>query len=129
MKGEIKDKLNDLYKVLAIVLGIVCFIGMFFLQEKLVAVICLVFAGLHLWVISKIITRYKNMTRNQRQGVLYYCLFLVLGVILMIMAYKGMFNRWVKNEDVALLFNLSGPSFIGSSLGVGLSAFKKDEEE
>ena len=123
MKEEIKDKLTDLYKVLAIVLGILGFIGMFFIPEIYANIIVfLVVAGLNIWVISKIIARYKNMTRKQRQGVMYYCLFLVLGVILMIMAYIGMFDRWVKNEDIALLFNLLGPSFIGSSLGVGLNA-------
>lgn len=130
MKEEIKDKLTDLYKVLAIVLGILGFIGMFFIPEIYANIIVfLVVAGLNIWVISKRIARYKNMTRKQRQGVMYYCLFLVLGVILMIMAYIGMFDRWVKNEDIALLFNLLGPSFIGSSLGVGLNACKKDEEE
>ena len=126
MKEEIKDKLTDLYKVLAIVLGIVGFIGMFFLQEKLVAIIFLVVAGLHLWVISKIIARYKNMTRNQRQGVLIYFLFMALNVILMIMAYKGWFNSWVKNEDLSEMLNSLGFCGFGSCWAIGLNTCKKE---
>ena len=130
MKGEIKDKLTDLYKTLAIVLGILGFIGMFFLPELYANIIFfLVVAGLNLWVISKIIARYKNMTRDQRQGVMFYFLFMVLSVILMIMAYKGIFNSWVKNEDVARLLNSLGPCFLGTAFGFGFNACRKDEEE
>ena len=130
MKEEIKDKLTDLYKILAIVLVIVAFIGMFFLPEKIANII--VFGGvacLHIWVIGKIIARYKNMTRNQRQSVLYYFLFLGLGIILLFLAYNGWFDRWVKDENLSsFLYSMSGGFFIGSACGVGLKAFKKEEE-
>ena len=130
MKGEIKDKLTDLYKTLAIVLGILGFIGMFFLPELYANIIFfLVVAGLNLWVIIKIIARYKNMTRNQRQGVLIYTLFLALSVILIIMAYKGMFNSWVKNEDLTRMLNSSGYVLCGYCWGVGFYSCRKDEEE
>ena len=127
MKEEIKDKLTDLYKILAIVLVIVAFVGMFFLPEKIANII--VYGGiacLHLWVIGKIIARYKNMTRNQRQSVLYYFLFLGLGIILLFLAYNGWFVSWVNNEN---LLNLLGFCFIGTAWGVGFNACRKDEEQ
>ena len=130
MKEEIKDKLTDLYKTLAIVLGILCFIGMFFIPDKIgVSTFFLVLACLNIWVISKIIARYKNMTRNQRKGVLNYFIFLGLSVILMIIAYNGWFVSWVKNEDLSSILNSLGACLNGSAFGIGLSACKKDEEE
>ena len=130
MKEEVKDKLTDLYKTLAIVLGILCFIGMFFIPDNIGTII--VFGGiacLHIWVIGKIIARYKNMTRNQRQSVLDYFLFLGLGIILLFLAYNGWFDRWVKDENLSsFLYSMSGGFFIGSACGVGLKAFKKEEE-
>ena len=129
MKEEIKDKLNDLHKTLAIILGIVGFISMAFIPNSILTIIFfLIVAGLHLWVISKIIVRYKNMTCTQRQGVLIYFLFIALSVILMIMAYKGMFNRWVKNEDLNEMLNSLGDFGIGYVWVIGLSACKKEEE-
>ena len=130
MKEEVKDKLTDLYKTLAIVLGILCFIGMFFIPDNIATIIVLGgIACLHLWVIGKIIARYKNMTRNQRQSVLYYFLFLGLGIILLFLAYNGWFDRWVKDENLSsFLYSMSGGFFIGSACGVGLKAFKKEEE-
>ena len=130
MKEEIKDKLTDLYKTLAIVLGILCFIGMFFIPDNIGTII--VFGGiacLHIWVIGKIIARYKNMTRNQRQSVLYYFLILGLGIILAYLGYNGWFDSWVKNENLSSFLNPLGAYFIGSAWGVGLSACKKDEEQ
>ena len=130
MKEEIKDKLTDLYKTLAIVLGILCFIGMFFIPDNIATIIVLGgIACLHLWVIGKIIARYKNMTRNQRQSVLYYFFFLGLSVILLIMAYNGWFDRWVKNENLSSLLNSLGGCVTGSAWCIGFYACKKDEEE
>lgn len=131
MKEEVKDKLTDLYKTLAIVLGILCFIGMFFIPDNIATIIVLGgIACLHLWVIGKIIARYKNMTRNQRQSILYYFLFLGLGIILLFLAYNGWFDRWVKDENLSsFLYSMSGGFFIGSACGVGLKAFKKDVEQ
>lgn len=130
MEDDIKDKLTDLYKTLAIVLGILCFIGMFFIPDNIGTII--VFGGiacLNIWVISKIIARYKNMTRNQRKGVLNYFIFLGLSVILMIIAYNGWFVSWVKNEDLSSILNSLGACLNGSALGIGFNAFRKDEEE
>lgn len=130
MEDDIKDKLTDLYKTLAIVLGILCFIGMFFIPDNIGTII--VFGGiacLHIWVIGKIIARYKNMTRNQRKGVLNYFILLGLSVILMIIAYNGWFASWVKNEDLSSILNSLGACLMGSAWGVGLNACKKDEEE
>ena len=130
MEDDIKDKLTDLYKTLAIVLGILCFIGMFFIPDNIGTII--VFGGiacLHIWVIGKIIARYKNMTRNQRKGVLNYFIFLGLSVILMIIAYNGWFVSWVKNEDLSSILNSLGACLNGSALGIGFYAFRKDEEE
>lgn len=127
MKEEIKERLTDLYKILAIVLGIVCFVGMFFIPDNIALFIVLgVIACLHLWVIGKIIARYKNMTRSQRQSVLTYFFFLVLGIILSFLAYNGWFDRWVKDEN---LINPLGASILGSAWAIGFSACKKDEEE
>lgn len=130
MKEGINGKLTDLYKTLAIVLGILCFIGMFFIPDNIGTII--VFGGiacLNIWVISKIIARYKNMTRNQRKGVLNYFIFLGLSVILMIIAYNGWFVSWVKNEDLSSILNSLGACLNGSALGIGFNAFRKDEEE
>ena len=131
MKEEIKDKLTDLYKTLAIVLGILCFIGMFFIPDNIGTII--VFGGiacLNIWVIGKIIARYKNMTRNQRKGVLNYFLFLGLGIILLFLAYNGWFDRWVKDENLSsFLYSMSVGFFIGSACEEGLKALKKDVEQ
>lgn len=130
MEEDIKDNVTDLYKTLAIVLGILCFIGMFFIPDNIGTII--VFGGiacLNIWVISKIIARYKNMTRNQRKGVLNYFIFLGLSVILMIIAYNGWFVSWVKNEDLSSILNSLGACLNGSALGIGFNAFRKDEEE
>ena len=127
MKEEIKDKLTDLYKTLAIVLGILCFIGMFFIPDNIGTII--VFGGiacLHIWVIGKIIARYKNMTRTQRKSVLYYFILLGLGIILVFLANNGWFVSWVNNEN---LLNLLGFCFIGTAWGVGFNACRKDEEQ
>lgn len=130
MKEEIKGKLTDLSKTLAIVLGILCFIGMFFIPDNTATIIVLGgIACLHLWVIGKIIARYKNMTRNQRQSVLYYFFFLGLSVILLIMAYNGWFDRWVKDENLSSFLNSLGSCVTGSAWCFGLYACKKDEEE
>ena len=130
MKEEIKGKLTDLSKTLAIVLGILCFIGMFFIPDNTATIIFLGgIACLHLWVIGKIIARYKNMTRNQRQSVLYYFFFLGLSVILLIMAYNGWFDRWVKDENLSSFLNSLGGCVTGSAWCIGLYACKKDEEE
>ena len=129
MKEEIKDKLTDLYKILAIVLGILCFIGMFFIPDNIATII--VFGGiacLHIWVIGKIIARYKNMTRNQRMGVLNYFLFLGLSVILIIIAYNGWFDSWVKDETLSRSLNSLGYIGLGTAWGVGFYACRKDEE-
>ena len=126
MKEGIKDKLTDLYKTLAIVLGILCFIGMFFIPDNIGTII--VFGGiacLHIWVIGKIIARYKNMTRTQRKSVLYYFILLGLGIILVFLANNGWFVSWVNNEN---LLNLLGFCFIGTAWGVGFYACRKDEE-
>lgn len=127
MKEEIKDKLTDLYKILGIVLVIVAFVGMFFLPEKIANII--VFGGvacLNIWVIVRIIARYKNMTRNQRQSILYYFLFLGLGIILEFLAYNGWFvNSGMDKEN---LLNILSACSIGTALGIGFNAFRKDEE-
>ncbi len=126
MKEGINGKLTDLYKILGIVLVIVAFVGMFFLPEKIANII--VFGGvvcLHIWVIGKIIARYKNMTRTQRKSVLYYFILLGLGIILVFLANNGWFVSWVNNEN---LLNLLGFCFIGTAWGVGFYACRKDEE-
>lgn len=126
MKKEIKDKLTDLWKILAIVLVIVAFIGIGFVPEIIAKII--IFGGvacLHIWVIGKIIARYKNMTRSKRKDVLFYFLFLGLGIILVFLAYNGWFDSWVKDEN--LLYFLVG-GFIIFAWNFGLYACKKDEE-
>ena len=126
MKGEIKDKLTDLYKILAIILGIVGFTGMFFVPEKIMSIIfSSAVACLHLWMICKIIARYKNMTRAQRKGVLNYFLYLLVSVIIIFIAYKG----WVKNEDLNGLLGSFGYCGLGYCWVIGHLACKKDEEE
>lgn len=130
MKEEIKDKLTDLYKILTIVLVIVAFVGMFFLPEKIANII--VYGGiacLNIWVIVRIIARYKNMNRSQRQSVLYYFLFLGLGIIHAYLVYNGWLDSWVKDENLSSLLSPMGACFIGTAFGFGLNACKKDEEE
>lgn len=129
MIERIKDTLTDLYKILAILLVIVAFVGMFFIPEDIANII--VFGGiacLNIWVIGKIIARYKNMTRNQRMGVLYYFLFLCLGIIHAYLAYNGWFDSWVKDENLNSLLDPLGACFIGTALGIGFNACRKDEE-
>ena len=129
MKEEIKDKLTDLYKVLAILLGIACFIGMFFIPDNIALFVVLgVVAGMHLWMICKIIACYKNMTQSQRKNVLYYILFTVLSIILILLAYNGWFNSWVKDENANNILNSMGYCGLGSSWAIGFNACKKDEE-
>ena len=74
-KEDVKDKLNDLMMVLAIVLGVVGFCGAFFLPDLWFTIVFfLAVACLHLWFIKRIIARYKTMPQAQRKSVVYYFL-------------------------------------------------------
>lgn len=129
MKEEIKDKLTDLYKIFAILLGIAGLIGMFFIPESIFAIIFyLVVAGLHLWVIYKIIVCYKNMSRSQRKGVMNYILFTVLSTVPIFLAYNGLLSSWVKDESLIDYLNSLGFCGIGYSWVIGLNACKEVEE-
>ncbi|MBQ6167321.1 MAG: hypothetical protein IJK41_07865 [Muribaculaceae bacterium] len=129
MKEEIKDKLTDLYKIFAILLGIAGLIGMFFIPESIFAIIFyLVVAGLHLWVIYKIIVCYKNMSRSQRKGVMNYILLTVLSTVPIFLAYNGLLSSWVKDESLIDYLNSLGFCGIGYSWVIGLNACKEVEE-
>lgn len=129
MKEEIKDKLTDLYKIFAILLGIAGLIGMFFIPESIFAIIFyLVVAGLHLWVIYKIIVCYKNLSRSQRKGVMNYILFTVLSTVPIFLAYNGLLSSWVKDESLIDYLNSLGFCGIGYSWVIGLNACKEVEE-
>lgn len=129
MKEEIKDKLTDLYKIFAILLGIAGLIGMFFIPESIFAIIFyLVVAGLHLWVIYKIIVCCKNMSRSQRKGVMNYILLTVLSTVPIFLAYNGLLSSWVKDESLIDYLNSLGFCGIGYSWVIGLNACKEVEE-
>lgn len=121
-KETIKDTMSDLFKIFAILLGVVGFFGAVLYPNILFFILFLiVVAGLHLWVIYKIIIRYKDMTRSQRKTVLYYVIFLCLGIIL---------ATWSCQKTDEDIYNSIGIGFalIGSSLGLGRRACEMDEE-
>ena len=123
-KEEVKDKLKDLYKTLAILLGVVGFFGALFLPYLWGAIVFfLIVAGMHLWVISKIIARYKTMTQAQRKYVVYYFIALGISIIFILLDCSGIINN-ESNVVSSLWWCL-----LGSSWGIGRNALEMDEEE
>lgn len=124
-KEDVKDKLNDLMMVLAIVLGVVGFCGAFFLPDLWFTIVFfLAVACLHLWFIKRIIARYKTMPQAQRKSVVYYFLLLGLSLILflliLVLTDKNSFYSFIRNSSLALF---------GCCWGLGRKALEMDEEE
>ena len=124
-KEEVKDKLKDLYKTLAILMAVVGFTGAYFLPGLTGTIIFfLILAAINVWVIYKIIVRYKDMTRSQRKNVLYYVLFLCLSIIFIVCS--SLMNE-TKGEIFYDSMRCIGFALIASCWGFARRAFEEEE--
>ena len=124
-KEEVKDKLKDLYKTLAILMAVVGFTGAYFLSGLTGTIIFFLIVGaINIWVIYKIIVHYKDMTRSQRKNVLRYVIFLCLSIILIVC---GSLMNETKDEIFYDSMHCFGFALIASCWGFARKAFEEEE--